>query len=79
MRWAPCIVIVIVIVVIVVVIVILHLIALRPAHELEQLTRLARRLDSRHQLRQRHDLLVDLENPGPEDEDVLHVFDKSIA
>ena len=65
--------------VIVVVIVIVHLVALRPAHELEQLTRLARRLDSRHQLRQRHDLLVDLENPGPEDEDVLHVFDKSIA
>ena len=76
MRWAPCIVIVIVIVIVVVIV---HLVALRPAHKLEQLTRLARRLDSRHQLRQRHDLLVDLENPGPEDEDVLHVFDKSIA
>ena len=48
-----------------------HLVALGPAHQLEQLACLARSLNSCHQLCQRHDLLVDLENPGPE-VDVLY-------
>jgi len=43
-----------------------HLVSLRPAHELEQLTRLARSLNPRHQLCKRHDLLVDFENPRPD-------------
>ena len=43
----------------------MYLVSLGPAHELEQLTRLAWGLDSSHQLSQRHDLLVDLEDPGP--------------
>ena len=43
-----------------------HLVPLGPAHQLEQLASLTRGLHSRHQLRQRHDLLVDLKDPGPE-------------
>ena len=42
-----------------------HLVALGPAHQLEQLTGLAGRLHPRHQLRQGHNFLVDLEYPGP--------------
>ena len=38
---------------------------LGPAHELEELARLAGGLHPRHQLGQRHNLLVDLEDPGP--------------
>ena len=41
-----------------------HLVALRPAHQLEQLAGLGRSLDTGHQLGERHDLLVDLEYPG---------------
>ena len=40
-----------------------RLVALWPAHQLEELAGLAGRLHPRHQLRQRHDLLVDLEDP----------------
>ena len=40
-----------------------HLVSLGPAHQLEQLTRLAGSLHSGHQLGQRHNLLVNLEDP----------------
>ena len=42
-----------------------HLVALWSAHQLEQLAGLGRSLDTGHQLGERHDLLVDLEYPGP--------------
>ena len=43
-----------------------HLVPLGPTHQLEQLASLGRSLHSRHQLRERHDLLVDFEYPGSE-------------
>ena len=42
-----------------------HLVALGPTHQLEQLACLGRSLHPGHQLGERHDLLVDLEYPGP--------------
>ena len=41
------------------------LVSLRPAHELEELASLGGGLHPGHQLRQRHNLLVDLEDPRP--------------
>jgi len=43
-----------------------HLVPLGPAHQLEQLARLGGSLDSCHQLCEGHNLLVNLEYPGPD-------------
>ena len=44
-----------------------HLVSLWPAHKLEELAGLRGRLHPRHQLGERDDLLVDLEDPRPGD------------
>jgi hypothetical protein len=47
-----------------------YLVALWPAHQLEQLTGLAGRFYTGHQLCQRDNLLVDLKDPGPEKQNI---------
>ena len=44
-----------------------HLVSLWPAHKLEELAGLRGRLHPCHQLGERDDLLVDLEDPRPDD------------
>ena len=44
-----------------------HLVSLWPAHKLEELASLRGRLHPSHQLGERDDLLVDLEDPRPDD------------
>ena len=44
-----------------------HLVSLWPAHKLEELAGLRGCLHPRHQLGERDDLLVDLEDPRPDD------------